>query len=61
MRDIYTEVQRQGKLLDTMVNNHKLLEDHEIRLRRAEARIGWGIGIAITVAALVGVVVGVIT
>lgn len=58
-RDIYVEVQRQGKLLDTMVNNHKVLEDHEVRIRRLETRVGWGVGIALAVASLVGAVVAV--
>jgi hypothetical protein len=60
-RDIYVEVQRQGKLLDKMVNNHKILEDHEVRLRRLETRVGWGVGIALAVASLVGATVAIIS
>jgi hypothetical protein len=45
MRDIYFEVQRQGKILERIANNlpdtDEKVEDHEARLRRLETRLGW--------------------
>jgi len=48
MRDIYLEVQRQGKLLEKIAgaipgSNHKI-DDHEKRIRKLETRIGWAVG-----------------
>ena len=45
MRDIYFEVQRQGKILERIANSlpdtDEKVEDHETRLRRLETRLGW--------------------
>ena len=59
-RDIYVEVQRQGKMLESLVSHLKVLEDHEMRLRRVEVKVGWGTGIAIAFAALTGAVVAIV-
>lgn len=59
MRDIYFEVQRQGKILERIANSlpdtDKTVEDHESRIRRLETRMGWiwgGLGL---LGALLGV------
>jgi len=59
MRDIYFEVQRQGKILERIANNlpdtDEKVEDHETRLRKLETRMGWiwgGLGL---LGALLGV------
>lgn len=48
MRDIYTEVQRQGKLLERIANSlpdsEQQIEDHEKRIRRLEQRMWQAIG-----------------
>lgn len=48
MRDIYTEVQRQGKLLEQIANSlpdsEQQIEDHEKRIRRLEQRMWQAIG-----------------
>lgn len=45
MRDIYFEVQRQGKILERIANSlpdtDEKVEDHEARLRKLETRLGW--------------------
>ncbi len=48
MRDLYEEVQRQGRLIEKIVNSlpsseHKI-EDHEDRIRKLETRMGWAVG-----------------
>ncbi len=48
MRDIYLEVQRQGRLLEKIANSlpdaETKLDDHETRLRKLEMRVGWAVG-----------------
>lgn len=45
MRDVYLEVQRQGKILERIANSlpdtDEKVEDHEARLRKLETRMGW--------------------
>ena len=59
MRDVYNEVQRQGKILERIANSlpdtDERVEDHETRLRKLETRMGWiwgGLGL---LGALLGV------
>ena len=62
MRDIYIEVQRQGKLLEKIANSlpdsDEKLADHENRIRRLETRIGWAVGAVGLIAAVMPWVVG---
>lgn len=48
MRDIYVEVQRQGRLLEKIANSlpdsEEKIDDHEIRIRKLETRMGWAVG-----------------
>ena len=48
MRDIYLEVQRQGKLLERIANSlpdsEEKIDDHEARIRKLEMRMGWAVG-----------------
>lgn len=48
MRDIYLEVQRQGRLLEKIANSlpdsEQKIEDHEDRIRSLEMRMGWAVG-----------------
>ena len=48
MRDIYLEVQRQGRMLEKIANSlpdtESKIEDHEKRLRSLETRMGWAVG-----------------
>jgi hypothetical protein len=48
MRDIYLEVQRQGRLLEKIANalpdSEQKIDDHEKRLRLIEMRMGWAVG-----------------
>ena len=48
MRDIYLEVQRQGKLLEQIASSlptqESKVNDHETRIRKIEMRIGWAVG-----------------
>lgn len=59
-RDIYHEVQRQGRVLEKIANAlpdaEAKLSDHEQRLRRLEQRVGWIFGGLGLLSALVGVV-----
>jgi len=59
MRDIFEEVQRQGRLLDKIANSlpdtESKVEDHESRLRRLEMRMGWIFGGLGLLSALIGV------
>lgn len=59
MRDVYYEVQRQGKILERIANSlpdtDAQVADHEERLRKLETRMGWiwgGLGL---LGALLGV------
>jgi len=58
-RDIFDEVQRQGRLLDKIANSlpdtEKVVDDHEGRLRKLEMRMGWIFGALGLLSALVGV------
>ena len=48
MRDIYMEVQRQGRLLEKIANSlpdsEAKIDDHEVRIRKLEMRMGWAVG-----------------
>ena len=65
MRDIYLEVQRQGKLLERVVNalpdSENKIEDHEVRIRRLEQRMWQAIGVFGFLAAIISPVVAVLT
>lgn len=59
MRDIYIEVQRQGRVLEKIANAlpdaEAKLSDHEQRLRKLETRVGWIFGGLGLLSALLGV------
>jgi len=59
MKDIFEEVQRQGKLLDKIANSlpdtEGQVHDHEERLRKLEMRVGWIFGALGLLGAVVGV------
>ena len=65
MRDIYAEVQRQGKLLESVANSlpqsQDKIEDHEIRIRKLEMRMWQAIGGFGFLAAIVSPLVAVIS
>ena len=48
MKDIYLEVQRQGRLLEKIANSlpdsESKIDDHEVRIRKLEMRMGWAVG-----------------
>jgi dissimilatory sulfite reductase (desulfoviridin) alpha/beta subunit len=58
-KDIFEEVQRQGRLLDKIANSlpdtETQVSDHEQRIRRLEMRMGWIFGALGLMGALVGV------
>lgn len=58
-KDIFEEVQRQGRLLEKIANSlpdtESKVEDHESRLRKLEMRSGWIFGALGLLGALVGV------
>lgn len=58
-KDIYYEVQRQGKILERIANSlpdtETKVDDHEVRLRRLEQRMGWIFGALGLLSALLGV------
>ena len=58
-KDIFDEVQRQGRLLEKIANSlpdtEKVVDDHENRIRRLEMRMGWIFGALGLLGALVGV------
>lgn len=58
-RDIFEEVQRQGRLLEKVANSlpdtESKVEDHEARIRKLEMRMGWIFGGLGLLSALVGV------
>jgi len=62
MRDIYAEVQRQGKLLEkvanSLPNSEETIDDHEARIRKLETRMGWAVGGFGLVAAVMPWIVG---
>ena len=65
MRDIYLEVQRQGKLLERVVkalpDSEQKIDDHEIRIRRLEQRMWQAIGVFGFLAAIISPLVAVLT
>ena len=65
MRDIYLEVQRQGRLLEKIANSlpdsEDKIEDHEIRIRKLEMRMWQAIGGFGFLAAVVSPLIAVIT
>jgi cytoskeletal protein RodZ len=62
MRDIYVEVQRQGRLLEKIANSlpdsEDKIDDHESRIRKLEMRMGWAVGGFGLVAAVMPWIVG---
>jgi len=65
MRDIYLEVQRQGKVLEKIANSlpdseHKI-EDHEVRIRRLEMRMWQAIGMFGFLAAVISPTVAILS
>lgn len=65
MRDIYNEVQRQGRLLEKIANalpdSEDKIEDHEIRIRKLEMRMWQAIGGFGLLAAVVGPIMALVT
>ena len=65
MRDIYLEVQRQGRLLEKIANalpdSEAKIDDHEIRLRRLEQRMWKAIGVFGFLAAIISPLVAILT
>ena len=65
MRDIYAEVQRQGKLLEKIANSlpdsEDKIEDHELRIRKLEMRMWQAIGGFGFLAAIVSPLIAVMT
>lgn len=49
MKDIFEEVQRQGRLLEKIANSlpdtESQVHDHEQRIRKLEMRMGWAVGV----------------
>jgi uncharacterized protein YeeX (DUF496 family) len=65
MRDIYLEVQRQGRLLEKIANSlpdsEAKIDDHEIRLRRLEQRMWQAIGVFGFLAAIISPLVAILS
>jgi len=65
MRDIYLEVQRQGRLLEKIANSlpdsEQKIDDHEIRIRRLEQRMWQAIGVFGFLAAIISPLVAVMS
>ena len=65
MRDIYLEVQRQGRLLEKIANSlpdsEQKIDDHEVRIRRLEQRMWQAIGIFGFLAAVISPTVAILT
>ena len=65
MRDIYNEVQRQGRLLEKIANalpdSETKIEDHELRIRKLEMRMWQAIGGFGFLAAIVSPLIAVMT
>lgn len=59
VKDIYAEVQRQGRLLEKIANTlpdaEAKLTDHELRIRKLETQVGWVFGGLGLLSALLGV------
>jgi hypothetical protein len=65
MKDLYTEIQRQGRLLEKISNalpdSEEKIEDHEVRIRRLEMRLWQAIGGAALLAAIMGPLIAIVT
>jgi CRISPR/Cas system CSM-associated protein Csm2 small subunit len=65
MRDIYVEVQRQGRLLEKIANSlpdsEDKIDDHEARIRKLEMRMWQAIGGFGFLAAIVSPLIAVMT
>ena len=65
MRDIYLEVQRQGKLLEQIASSlpsqESKVDDHELRIRALERRMWQVIGVFGFLAAIISPLVAVLT
>ena len=65
MRDIYLEVQRQGKLLEQIASSlpsqESKVDDHELRIRALERRMWQVIGVFGFLAAIISPMVAILT
>lgn len=65
MRDIYMEVQRQGRLLEKIANSlpdsEAKIDDHEIRIRKLEQRMWQAIGVFGFLAAVISPLVAILS
>ncbi len=65
MRDIYMEVQRQGKLLEQIASSlptqESKVDDHEMRIRALERRMWQVIGVFGFLAAIISPMVAILT
>ena len=65
MRDIYLEVQRQGRLLEKIANSlpdsEAKIDDHEIRIRKLEQRMWQAIGVFGFLAAVISPLVAILS
>jgi hypothetical protein len=65
MRDIYLEVQRQGRLLEKIANalpdSETKIDDHELRIRALERRMWQVIGIFGFLAAVISPLVAILS
>jgi hypothetical protein len=65
MRDIYLEVQRQGKLLEQIASSlptqESKVDDHELRIRSLERRMWQAIGVFGFLAAVISPMVAILT
>jgi hypothetical protein len=65
MRDIYMEVQRQGRLLEKIANSlpdsEAKIDDHEMRIRKLEQRMWQVIGVFGFLAAVISPMVAILT
>ncbi len=65
MRDIYLEVQRQGRLLEKIANSlpdsEAKIDDHELRIRSLERRMWQVIGVFGFLAAIISPLVAILS
>jgi uncharacterized protein YeeX (DUF496 family) len=65
MRDIYLEVQRQGRLLEKIANalpdSEQKIDDHELRIRKLEQRMWQAIGVFGFLAAIISPLVSILS
>ena len=65
MRDIYLEVQRQGRLLEKIANSlpdsEQKIDDHELRIRKLEQRMWQAIGVFGFLAAIISPLVAILS